>query len=236
MSRKRRKRKGDKITPQKSGGIAFFMSLFFLTVLTLSNIYSLPGLWGPVALQRLVRFLAGFVVGGWFASTLIKGRHAVLIHEVKHAIISGFAGNKWKRMKVKGDSGYFRYAYSKSTAEYNAFIALAPYWLPLFTLPALLIALPIWWHSHELVIVIVGIGYGADCILNIRDISPVQSDITHITGGFNVGLSYIVVINLAVVTILLAWVMEGVTGLTFLLFGLWKICLHIVAYYQAKYL
>jgi hypothetical protein len=236
MSRKRRKKKSDKITPQKSGGIAFFMSLFFLTLLSVNNVYMLPNLWDEEGLQRAMRFFAGFVVGGWFAAVFIKGKNSVLIHEVKHAIISGLAGNKWKRMKVKGDSGYFKYAYSKSTAEYNAFIALAPYWLPLFTVPALLIALPIWYGSHSLVVVIVGIGYGADCILNFRDVSRVQTDITHITGGYNVGLSYIVVINIAIATILLAWVMQKVPGLMTLVWGLWTFCMHIVSYYQAKYL
>ncbi|RMG42814.1 MAG: hypothetical protein D6719_05325 [Candidatus Dadabacteria bacterium] len=223
-----KKKKAD----EKIGGFAFFLSLFFLLFLAIFNLTLLPSLWDSYAFSNILRFSAAFLVGGWAAHYLIRGRTSVFIHELKHSIVSNLAGNKAKGMKIAERSGHFEYQYTKATEEYNAFIALAPYFFPLFTLPALGISLIFWYHNHAALVFAAGVGYGLDSLLNIRDIGPHQTDFTVIKGGFRVGLLYVVAMNTTLFTILMAWVMQEVFGLKFLLYGLWEVCFHLVAYYK----
>jgi hypothetical protein len=51
----------------------------------------------------------------------------------------------------------------------------------------------------------------------MRDISPVQTDITLIRGGYSVGLLYISAWNFIIAALLFAWAFQGVEGLLALL-------------------
>lgn len=208
------------------------MSLASLTALSLINVYLLPALWDSTAATHLFQFIVGLVVGGFLSWLFIRGHTSVLIHEFKHAIISNLVGNKWKGMKIERDSGHFTYAHTKRAAEYNAFISLAPYWLPLFTLPMIAVSLTLFPHNHSLACFLIGLAYGGDCLLNFRDISPIQTDLTEIRGGYFVACFFVLVMNLALGSMLIAWILQRVFGLKFLLYGLWKISLHLVAYYR----
>lgn len=178
------------------------------------------------------RFSVGVILGLWFASMFIKGHLSVSIHELKHYILSQLVGNKFKGMRVRKHSGHVVYHYTPQTEKYNALIALAPYWFPLFTLPALLIALSISLELTKMVLMIVGFGYGVDLLLNIRDISPIQTDLTNINGGYNVGLAFVIAMNATLCTMLIAWVSLGTLGLKMLFTGHWNFMVHIVSYYR----
>ncbi len=232
MVGKKRRRRNRKQTQGKVGGIAFFMSLSMLLFLGSYNLLVLPGLWDNESSNNFWRFFCGGLIGAAVASLTITGHTHVLLHELKHALVSNLVGNKWKGMKVKKDTGHFQYSYTKATSEYNAFISLAPYFLPLFTLPLLILSLAVWWKNHQIVVLITGIGYGIDLILNTRDLSPIQTDLTEITGGFSVAILYVLGMNLTISTILIAWVLKDLIGLQVLLYGLWQFCLHLVAYYR----
>ncbi len=52
-------------------------------------------------------------------------------------------------------------------------------------------------QTHQVMVFVVAIGYGADFILNRRDISPVQTDITS-TPEIRVGLLYIIAMQAAI--------------------------------------
>lgn len=144
---------------------------------------------------------------------LIKGRISVFIHEFKHSLISNFAGNRAKGMKIGSNSGHFTYEFSKDTAHFNAFIALAPYWVPLFTVPAIGLGYAFWRQDHIILVFLAGLGFGADLLLNTRDISPVQTDLTNLRGGYQVGLIYALAMNVTITSLLLAWVVQGPAGL-----------------------
>jgi hypothetical protein len=116
-------------------------------------------------------------------------------------------------MKIERDSGHLEYAYSKQTAHYNAFIALAPYIVPMWTFVMILMSAAVAWGNTFLTAILVGIGYGADLILNARDISPIQTDISLITGGYKVGLTYIMAWNLLTAAFVLAWAFQGAAGI-----------------------
>jgi hypothetical protein len=214
------------------GGAAFFVSMLCLIFLGCFNLIHLPALWDAEAFKNLAIFFAAMIVGIWGAGTFVRGRPSVFLHELKHYIPSNFASNKSKGWKIKDSSGEYRYAYTKDTEKYNALIALSPYWFPLFTLVSLLLALVTYYQVHQVMIFIVGIGYGMDCKLCLRDISPVQTDITNITGGYRVGLLFISAMHLTIATMLAAWIFQDVRGLQFLFVELWDFMVHIVSFYR----
>jgi len=195
------------------GGFAFFLSLAALLptgllffTLSIAQLRS-----ADLTLAGI--FIASCLFGAMLAQACVRGHISVLIHEFKHSLISNLVGNKFKEMRINEHSGHVQYAYTKRTAHYNAFIALAPYIVPVFTFVATLIAIACFRGDEVGTLVIVGLAYGADLLLNIRDISPVQTDITLIRGGYSVGLLYIAAWNFLIAALLFAWAFQGVAGL-----------------------
>ena len=194
------------------GGFAFFLSLavlaptgFLFFVLSVAKI---KGAETPIALA----FIGSCIFGALLAHSMIRGHLSVFLHEYKHALIALLVGNKYKGMKIGKNSGHMQYAYTKKTAHYNAFISLAPYIVPLCTFVAIVLTLFLTGGDPLFTVILVGLGYGADLLLNTRDISPVQTDITLIRGGYMVGLLYIFSWNLLTTSIILAWAFKGATG------------------------
>ncbi len=202
---------------QKIGGFAFFLSLLvllptgtLLTALTVLNVRPID--------ERALMIFAGSCVAGMLAGhSLIRGHVSVLIHESKHAIVSNLVGNKRKGMKIGENSGHFVYSYTKRTAHMNALISLAPYILPVFTFIGLVCASVALRGDHAMAALLVGICYGVDTTLNVRDISPIQTDINEIRGGYGVGILYIFAWNLTLFAVLLAWIFNGGSGVLMLL-------------------
>lgn len=214
----------------KMGGFAYFLS--FITVLILAGLTFrlVPKIIEKYAtINSWFIFACGASLGFLIAKFLIRGKLSVLLHEVRHSVISNLVGNKWKQMAVQNSSGHFEYAYSKSTAHYNAFIALAPYWLPLMTIAAIGIAFAIAFKNALLARAILGLGWGADITLNLRDISPHQSDFSSIRGGFTLGVIYVTALNILITCLVVAWVSGGLDGLKMLANEIWLIGKKFVA-------
>ncbi|MCB0337386.1 MAG: hypothetical protein KDD62_13815, partial [Bdellovibrionales bacterium] len=212
----------------------FFVSFFCLALICISNIFFLAVLAVEIesAWANFVQFAMGGLIGSWIAHMFIKGHSSVLIHEVKHSIVSNLVGNRAKGMRIQRKSGHFKYSYTKATEKYNALIALAPYFLPVFTFATTLAAHIIYAQTYYKLLFVVGAGFGMDMILNWRDVSPIQTDLTNITGGYKVGVAFVTLMNLAIFTFLLAWVLDGGQGLKFLFAALWESMVHVVAYYR----
>lgn len=230
------KKPADEIPPEEKrspiGGLAFFISLSaLLPSSALVTILAIT-LFEIAALRNLLVWGAATACGALLAHHYISGHISVLIHEFKHAVASSFAGNKAKGMKVEEHSGHFAYEYTKATGHYNAFISLAPYVLPVFTFLGGLLSLALARTNHYLAISIVGIGYGVDLLLTIRDISPHQTDLSDLRGGYNAGVLYIFGCQLLLAALLATWVMRGGDGLLLLfdtlglLFGKGYLWLH----------
>jgi hypothetical protein len=199
------------------GGFAFFLSLAALlptglmfTTLTLLRLKTANA-------TSTVNFIFAALAGVAIAQMFIRGHLSVFIHEFKHSLVSNLVGNRHKGMRIGVNSGHYQYSYTKSTAHYNAFISLAPYITPVFTFFGVFIALIFFRHDRDIAAIIVGLGYGMDILLNIRDISPIQTDISLIRGGYNVGLAYIAAWNLLIASLVLAWAFHGLGGLSMLL-------------------
>jgi len=199
------------------GGFAFFLSLAALlptglmfTTLTFLRLETANS-------TTTANFIFATLAGAAIAQMFINGRLSVFIHEFKHSLVSNLVGNRHKGMKIGERSGHYQYTYTKSTAHYNAFISLAPYITPVFTFIAVALALIFLREDREIAAIVVGVGYGMDILLNMRDISPIQTDISLIRGGYTMGLAYIAAWNLLTAGLVFAWAFHGVQGLSMLL-------------------
>ena len=209
-----RKKELEDTTDQVVGGFAFFLSLFFLlpTAVLFLGIALRQVQHGE--LSAAITFLASLCTGLAIAHYGIRGHFSVLIHEWKHEVVSSLVGNRNKRMEVSQHTGSLQYEYTKKTAHYNAFISLAPYILPVFTFIGTLTSLAVGPAYQTAPLVLVGICYGIDLLMNTRDISPVQTDISLIRGGYGVGLLYILSWNMLTAGVVVAWVFNGISGIS----------------------
>lgn len=215
--------------PSSIGGFAFFLSLFLILPGSLVLFYLSLQQAREAELQTGLTFVGSTMFGALFTQNFIKGHISVLIHEFKHALISNLVGNKYKGMRVDKNSGDFQYAYTKKTAHYNAFISLAPYIVPVCTFVGCLLSLAIAGGDPFVTSLIIGISYGSDLTLNFRDISPIQTDITEIRGGYKVGVMYIIGWNLFTAAFVLSLAFHGLSGIGMLLGSLAEmfISLHV---------
>lgn len=198
--------------PQKVGGLVFYFSLAAL-VLLLRPIYgALIPSWHSESLSHLFLFVVGVCFGAGCAHFLIRGKVSIFIHELKHSILSNLVGNRAKRLEVQKRGGSFEYEYSDQTAAYNAFISLAPYCLPIFAVSLLMVALPFLYNHHFALVLVMGLGWGADLLLNLRDVAPHQTDLSFIRGGIPVALAYILIFNLVLLGFALLWCVGGLAG------------------------
>jgi hypothetical protein len=232
---RKKKKKDDPLEPEIVGGFAFYLSLVVLFPAGSLTLALALTTWGLDSAAPTGIFIGSALLGAIAAQVLVRNHLSVLLHEFKHSVWSGFVGNKWKGLKVDRNSGHFEYAYSKQTAHHNAFISLAPYILPLFTFVGALLAFALFRHNHWLAVWLVGMAYGADLLLNMRDISPVQTDLSLIRGGYKVALSYIAAWNLALLGLVLAWVFNGVAGLLALLKAFSTFFLWLHAYLARRF-
>lgn len=221
------KKKSAKDKDELVGGFAFFLSLgallpsgALLLGLSLFNVR-------PIQMQATGIFAAAWFVGILLGHSMIRGHLSVLLHEFKHSLISNLVGNKRKGMQINENSGHFEYSYTKKTAHFNAFISLAPYIVPIFTFIGMLASLGLFRDEHFMACLLVGLCYGVDTILNIRDISPIQTDINQIRGGYGIGLLYIFAWNLITAALLTAWVFQGGAGILMLLEQVTAALMHI---------
>ena len=188
---------------------------------------AMPAVLGSANVSRIFRFVVGTFAGFFVGLVFIRGRFSVFLHELRHSVVSSLAGNRAKAFKYKNQTGSFEYQYSSATAHFNALIALAPYFLPIFTVAALGVGLAIFLHRPENLVLLIGVGYGIDLIINLRDAGPHQSDLTELIGGYPIGMLFIVLINTAIFCLLFAWVCQGVAGLQIILAAFWTIGLQI---------
>lgn len=210
-----------KISTGKVGGLAFFASIPALFIIVVANILGVISLIGKNELSGLSWLSIGFAVG-FIISPFIRGKLYVFIHEVKHAITASLAGNKWKKLSIKGGGGAYEYSYTKSTAHLNAFIALAPYWFPLLTIPAALFALT-GTSSYEAIRIILGVAFAIDIYTGFKDLGPHQTDLSNIRGGIVLAIPYIILMNLLTSTVILTWAIAGKEGFSEILLYLWNL-------------
>jgi hypothetical protein len=214
-------KKKEKIYSGSVGGIPFFFSIFCLIIFTLATSLKLLTLIDSDILIQLGLFSGAGLSGAWLSYLLISGKISVLLHEFKHSFVSSLVGNKAKELKVTSkETGHFQYSFTKDTAKFNALISLAPYYLPLFSFPIYALGIVFYLQEIDFSPIILGLAFGADLLLNIRDIGSHQTDFSKITGGFWVGLLFVFLINLAILLVYIAWTSFQVDGFLLIFHGL----------------
>lgn len=232
--RQRHKINTKKKPEQTVGGIPFFISLCCLFLVSILNLSALPLLWDNTAYANSVFAISGLTIGIWFGYVFLHGRANVFIHEFKHALISGLVGNKATGLNIQRDTGKFSYRYTPSDAKYNALISLAPYCVPLFTVPAIAVAILFFNETHAHMALVVGVGFGCDTLVNFREVSPIQTDLTQITGGYSIAVIFVILFNLTVATFIFAWFFQETFGLRVLMANIWDFGLHLYYYLKNK--
>lgn len=212
----------------KVGGLVFYFSLCALLLLASATLWGLLQVIWNSDLFSIVGVVCGGVLGAIIAAFLIIGRLSVFLHELKHKILANLCGNKAKAMEVNSREGSFTYAYTRETAHYNAFISVAPYWLPLFQFICCAVALAVLPAPSFGFAALVGAGIGIDLVLNIRDIGPHQTDFTQLLGGYRIGVLFSALANVVFVSIALAIGLGQIGGLTSLFWSLWGIIEFVV--------
>jgi hypothetical protein len=225
MGRKDRR----KLDTSKVGGGAFFFSFLVIVPTALFSVWFLITQNSGESLHYIGRFALGACGGGVLAGLLIRGHTAVFIHELKHSIVANLVGNKATNWRIRKNTGHFEYEFTEKTRGYNAFISLAPYWLPVFTLLCGAIGCAGWFGDREMIALITGLGWGADIALIARDIGPHQSDFSDLRGGFPIGLTYVAALNIIVLVLLLTLIGAGLPGLKLLGKAVWGALYSLIA-------
>ncbi len=196
---------------QRCGGPFFFFSLLALLFVATWNVRFLIAVLATWGMKFPLLLTAGVALGWMISQFLFRAHFATFIHELKHSVVSNLVGNKAKEMRIRRNSGHFQYEYTKDTARYNAFISLAPYCFPLFTVPLLGIAA---WliPDRTLAVLAVGVALGADLQCGWRDVGPYQTDFSDLRGGYFIGLVYVTAASITLVTFVLAWAAGGWDG------------------------
>lgn len=196
----------------KVGDLFFYATLLLFLMLAGTGLLALPSVLGQGDLTYLPHLFVGLGTGMAVCFFVVRSYFSVFLHELKHMIVALLSGNRAKGMKISHASGHFEYEYSSDTESYNAFISLAPYYVPLATLP-MIIALPFLTVAAPVKIFLLGFAYGIDLLLCIRDISPHQTDFSNILGGFYPGVAYVISLHIVFVSVLLVWSVSGFSGL-----------------------
>ncbi len=208
---------------EKSGGLAFFLSFPAISYLNFSLSIGVIGLYNTQDSFLFLWIFAGIVLGFCLSPIFTRGKIYVFSHEVKHAIVASLAGNKWKRMDIQRDGGgEYQYSYTKKTAHLNAFIALAPYWFPLLTIPASLLTLSKI-AQPEILRILIGTCLTLDLIAGMKDLGPHQSDLSTIRGGPKLAMIYVLLMNMFVIMIVASWSLSGLQGLKFQAINVWRV-------------
>mgnify|MGYP001358372174 CR=1 FL=1 len=192
----------------KYGGIAYFASVVSLAILGITSPILAISTLSIGSARSYGICLASLAIGWVLTNFIISPKVSVFIHEFKHSFVSHLVGNKPRGMHLRKDHGHFEYEYYKSTAHHNSTIALAPYWLPIFTIPALGAGYIIFHGSHNLWIGLVALSYGMDLSLGVKDIGPHQSDFTSLRGGYRFALIYLLGMYSTTISFLIIWAGE----------------------------
>lgn len=198
------------------GSIAFYTSFIFFTYAGALNSRFILELITSNSGKPIIIFAVGLFIGYLIGKFVIVSDLAVFSHELKHWILARLVGNKYKGLKIRNEHGHFEYSYTKATAKYNAFIMLAPYWLPLFVILGILPILIIGNQSHLLAVLLLGSCWGIDLTHVHKDMGPHQTDLSELRGGYTFGLSYSIIMNIFIFSLLFPYVLTKLEGYKYL--------------------
>lgn len=170
---------------------------------------------GNYHIPTFVLFCSSIVITFLFSRSLKLSRLRVFLHESKHAIVVLMSGNKMKGFKVKEHEGKVDFQMYEDKVHYGPFIVLAPYCLPLLSVPALIFAILA--DGEDIVFsltaaVILGAALGLDYETAFHDLHPQQTDFKQVVGGFFASALFIGSVMFISGSACLLWAVGGRQG------------------------
>ena len=132
MFKNRKRSSAKKPRHRKTGGI------YFLTLIPLSLLIGLAAAINLVLvytlltedLTRLALFASGFIAASTIVSTMKLHKFRTFVHELKHAIVVIFTGNKVREFHVEKHTGHVSYELLMSKAHFAPLIICLLYTSP----------------------------------------------------------------------------------------------------------
>lgn len=153
--------------------------------------------------------IAGFSGASLLLIRLELGRTKTLIHELKHACMVILTGNVLKGISVSKHSGEVKYEIYENSLHSASLIALAPYFMPLLSLPTLIAALLLESGESSLWALALGATLGIDLTTAFSEMRPEQTDFKKILGGFLASGCYLAGFHFMWVSVVAIWFMGG---------------------------
>lgn len=190
--------------------LSFILGLLFL----LSAIFLVP----YFQLERAVWAISAASFLGSFAITanLPQGRFRVFIHELKHAVAVILSGNKVTDFHFDKHQGHVSYQFINDRTRFGPMIMLAPYFFPLFSLPAFIACLFIY-DENQVILMrsLLSAALAFDLTTGYQELHPCQSDLKRVLGGFLAAGTYIAGMSFMWSATCLLLVIAGREGLIF---------------------
>lgn len=205
------RRKAARQKHKKTGGFFFLMLIPTLLIGSLLNLVNLIVLMKKYQVSGLSWGLFGFGLIGAFSFIIGMNsqKFRTFIHELKHAVVVIFTGNKIREFHVDKHVGHVKYDLLVNKAYLAPLIILAPYFLPIISFPILVACVVVGEKYLELALVSLGAALGADILMGYQEIHSNQSDLQKVFGGFLFAGLFIVVFQLFWTSFCLLWVNSG---------------------------
>lgn len=153
----------------------------------------------------------------------------ILIHEIKHAILVMLTGNKLQTIEVGEREGLVTYLMHFDKKHFAPLITLAPYFLPVISLPILVAAIyyendyPLFFSS------LLGVGFAADLSFGVQDLHPAQTDLKRFFGGFLIAGLFLAGMYLLWGLICILWLIAGSKAYLFIFYGLYRLVNDVIS-------
>jgi hypothetical protein len=185
--------------------LAIFVLIAFMALL--DNYIIEEEIWSSFGLGAIaVLFIAG-------TSKMSKTR--VFIHELKHFIVVILTGNRVKDFHVDTHTGHVAFAMYTDKVHFAPFIAMAPYFWPLLSLPMLIACLIFEDYNKAMLSIALGATLSFDLVTAYQDIHPHQTDFKQVFGGFLVCGVYLAGFHFMWTMFCLLWVLAGRSGFVY---------------------
>ena len=201
----------------KTGGLMFLLSIPFLFFLGGCLLLSWISIFLTAGTKdgQLGIFLFALIGTQVIFSSMPQGRVRIFIHELKHALFIAVVGDKIKNFSVGKDGGYVEYNVDKKDLGYTPLIALAPYYFPLLSLPALILCIVFSDMYQARLSLLLGVALAFDLNMGIGEIHSGQQDFKKVIGGFLVAGSYIAGWIFFWINVCLLWIIGDNNGFIF---------------------
>jgi hypothetical protein len=203
----------------RTGSIAFFIAIpsaliiSFLGAATLIKLYQIP----TSREETHILFCIGFIgASSIFASTKMPTVRTFL-HEVKHSIMIHITGGQVTDFQVNKHTGHVAFKMLQDRTHFAPFIALAPYFFPLLSLPILVVCIALGQNFQALSIILLGSALAVDLVLGYQEIHPSQTDLQRIFGGIIPAYLFIGAFHLMWIIICWIWIIGGNKGFLYMM-------------------